>query len=174
MNWYKIAKHSYSWIGAELPKKIANKIQKWGKENIPNDILYRAKEFGRELETHITVKYGLTTDNYGIIKELFKDEKPIKARLGKIGFFKANSDFDVVIIKVDSKDLHKINEKINNNLNDEDKFDVYKPHCTIAYVKKGEAAKYAGDDIFDGEEIIFDELVFNDYNDNRTKIKLNN
>ena len=174
MNWYKIAKKSYSWMCVEIHKKIANEIQKWGKDNIPDDDLYRPKEFGRELETHITVKYGLTVDNHEMIKGLFKDEKPIKAKLGKIGFFKNSDDFDVVIIKIDSKDLHRINENINNNLNDEDKFNDYRPHCTIAYVKKGKAAKHAGDDIFNGKEIIFNKLIFEDYNDHKTEIKLSN
>jgi len=80
--------------------------------------------------------------------------------LGKIGCFVNNDEYDVVIVKIESKDLEKLHRKIKEDLKVTLTHDEYKPHCTVAYVKKGEARKYAGNDIFEGTEITFKEAVF--------------
>lgn len=153
---------------ARFDKALANKVVQWGKDNIPNDIL---SKHGREEDVHVTIKYGLHTENFDLIKTIFKDEKPIKLELGKIGYFRGD-DNDVVLIKVNSDDLVKLNEKICNELQYTDTFSEYKPHCTIAYVKKGEAHKYAGDSFFKGQKITVNKIIFTDKIDNEYKINL--
>ena len=156
------------WIAVRLEGSVKSKIKKWGKENIPDEILTGD---GREEDTHITVVYGLCADQRETVKSIVKDFGSIKATLGKVGFFK-NPEFDVVIIKIESEGLHKLNEKIVKVLNVESTHSSYKPHCTIAYVTKGEAAKYAGDTVFKGEELVFDKIVFINDNKEETSIKL--
>ena len=51
-------------------------------------------------------------------------------------------------------------------------FDKYQPHCTIAYVKKGEAAQFSGNTFVEVVEIIFDKLVFINDKDKEFEIKL--
>ena len=161
MNWYKKAKKTIckGWAAVRLNTSISKKIQQWGKENIPSNDL---SEDGRETDIHITVMFGICTKNEKIVKELLSKEKPIKATLGKIGCFVNNDGFDVVIIKINSSDLESLNKKISDNLHVEETHDRYKPHCTIAYVKKGEARKHAGNTIFEGEKIVFNKAVFKD------------
>jgi len=147
------------WTAVRLDSSMSKKIQEWGKENIPSEEL---ADDGREDDIHITVLYGICTHNEEIVKTLLKTEKPIKATLGKIGCFINNDGFDVVIIKIDSPDLEELHRKIKESLNVELTHDSYKPHCTIAYVKKGEAKKYAGQDVFCGKKITFNKIIFKD------------
>lgn len=87
INWYKKAKMESckGWTAARLSSVIANKIQQWGKDNIPDDELDIAE--GRETDIHITMLYGICTKNREVVKKLLTTEKPIKATLDKIGCF---------------------------------------------------------------------------------------
>jgi len=163
MNWYKKSqnkKECTGWLAIRLDKKNAKTIQEWGNKHIPENSLFKEDGHGREKDTHITICYGICTDNLSIIKEALGKEKPIKIVLKKIGFFKPDDKYDAVIIKVESKDLEELNKKINYILNVETTYSEYKPHCTIAYVKNGEAMKYAGDTYFNNTEIILNKIVF--------------
>jgi 2'-5' RNA ligase len=173
MNWYKKAKKECEgWIAVRFSKDKANKVKQWGRDNITNDMLYTAEGYGRESDTHITVMYGVCSNDVEEFKEIIKEQKPIKAKLGKIGFFCKSDDFDVVIIKIESKDLKELHRKIKIGLEVEETFPIYKPHCCIAYVKKGEAAQFAGETIFEGDEITFNEILFKDNNKKETIVKL--
>lgn len=178
MNWYKIAKkgvsYSYSFVGVDLPKKLADKVISWGKDKIADKNLYtEEKDQGRENQIHITVKYGLHTTVADKVKKIIENEKPVKAKLGKIGLFKQDAN-DVVFIKVNSPDLRKLNKLISDNLTVTDTYPVYKPHCTIAYVQKGTCNDLEGNADFDGEEITFNSVVFvSKGTKNKTVIKLN-
>jgi len=161
MNWFKQAKKEdcKGWTAVRLRSALANKIQQWGKDNILSDEL---AEDGRETDTHITLLYGICTKNREVVKKLLTTEKPIKATLGKIGCFVNNDEFDVIIVKVNSPDLEKLHKKIKNDLRIEQTHAEYKPHCTIAYVKKGNARKHAGNTNFEGAKMTFDTVLFKD------------
>lgn len=178
MNWYKKAKKEdcKGWTAVRLSSAISKKIQQWGKNNIPDNELNIAGEWGdgRETDTHITMLYGICTKNREVVKKFLTTEKPIKATLGKIGCFVNNDDFDVVIVKVDSPDLEKLHKKIADELKVEETHDEYKPHCTIAYVKNGNARKHAGDTVFEGAKMTFNKVVFKDgISEQETMISLN-
>ena len=173
MNWFKKTAKTgcKGWTAVRLSKGIANKIQQWGKDNIPSDEL---ADDGRETDTHITLLYGLCTNNREVVKKLLTTEKPIKATLGKIGCFVSNDGFDVVIVKIDSPDLERLHKKIKDDLKVEQTHTEYKPHCTIAYVKKGEARKHAGNTSFEGAKMTFNTVLFKDGISNKeTIINLN-
>jgi len=161
MNWFKQAKKEEykGWTAVKLNTSLSKKIQQWGRDNVPSSEL---SADGRETDHHITLLYGIHTKNREVVKKLLTIEKPVKAILGKIGCFTKNNGFDVVIIKINSPDLHRLHKKIKEELNVKLTHDVYVPHCTIAYVKKGEAMKYAGKTIFQGEKITFNKIIFKD------------
>jgi 2'-5' RNA ligase len=168
MNWYKIAKKNEcsGWIAVRLPQIPAKKIKKWGRDNIPNSMLSEEEGKGRELDTHITLLYGVCENSKKEVEEILKEYKTIKVKLGEVGFFRKSPDFDVVIVKIISDDLKKLHEKIKRKLDVTESFPVYKPHCCIAYVKKGEGSQFAGDTFVDGTNITFNKVVFiNDRND---------
>ena len=175
MNWYKKAKKEEcsGWLAVRLPQTPSNKIKQWGRKNVPDNILFKEDGKGRESDTHITILYGICADEVDVIKSLLKDQKPIKVTLKKIGFFKNSEDgFDPLIIKVESKDLNDLNERISYSLNIESTYSEYKPHCTIAYVKSGEAMQFAGNDVFNNTEIILNKIVFVNNKEEETEIIL--
>jgi 2'-5' RNA ligase len=111
---------------------------------IDDEDLYEPKDetgFGREIEPHITILYGLHNDipDSDIEKEIDLLKVP-KLKLGKVSSF-SNDKFDVLKFDIESKDLHAANKKFIKFPFTSD-YPKYHPHCTIAYVKKGMADKY--------------------------------
>lgn len=134
--------YSYGCIMAMIEGTAKDKIVKLSRELISDDIIYdnKTKEYGREIESHITIKYGLTKV-YGKkeVEAFLLGIKPFKVKICGIGIFE-NEDFDVVKLNVSSKELDELNEKFCN-LPNEDKYKIYHPHSTLAYVKPGEGKK---------------------------------
>jgi len=167
MSWYKKAAKKITckgWTAVRMDANTSKKIQQWGKDNIPAEELNDGGDYGggRETDTHITILYGICTKNRDAVRSILEEEKPITATLEKVGCFVNNDDFDVVIVKVSSPDLERLNNKIADELHVEKTHGEYKAHATIAYVKKGNARKHAGDTVFQGEKIIFNKAVFKD------------
>ncbi len=92
---------------------------------------------------HLTLLYGLekgvTEDQVQSIIDNFKGE--IKIEIDGINLFE-NEQFDVLKFNVVSdaglQQLHDELSKLPNT----DKFPIYKPHITIAYLNKGMGKKY--------------------------------
>jgi 2'-5' RNA ligase len=149
----------FSSTQVDLPSELATK-QSVEASKIPDGELAAD---GREETPHITLKYGLHTDNPQDVAEILKGEGPIKAKIGKVSVFpaKEGADYDVVKMDVDSPDLHRLNKKISDGLKVTDTHPEYKPHVTLAYVKAGEGAKYAGkQNSLTGQEVTLDKVLF--------------
>lgn len=129
-------------------------------------------EDGREMEPHITVKYGLHDEQPDATATVLKGESPIEAKLGKLSLFK-NDNFDVVKLDVDSPDLHRLNGAIAE-LPHTDTYPDYTPHMTLAYVKPGRGAKYEGKHVhgLSGKSVPFTHIVFSAKNRTKTRIPL--
>lgn len=155
----------------------ASKIRNFA-SRIPDSELYTEEKndsYGRENEPHITVKYGLKTNDPSDVKKIVSNHPPIKAKMGKVSIFE-NGKYDVVKVEIDSPDLHALNKKIEDeaeiSLPKNETFD-YSPHATIAYVKPGEGRKYIGDKFFEGGEATFDEITVSTRDGRQHQIKLN-
>lgn len=143
LNWYKTAKqveHSYSWVYIELPKDICDAMKEFSKEIDPDDLFEGEGDGGLETDFHVTVKYGLLTEDVKDIKECLDGLKGGKVHLGSSSIFEGEK-YDVVKITVESESLNKLHENLNS-LPHEDKHMEYHAHATIAYVKKGKGKKY--------------------------------
>ena len=105
------------------------------------------------------------------LRELLKDEPPIKIRFGKTKIF-SNSDYDVVMVEVKSADLKRINKKIADAIPHTSTHQVYVPHATIAYVKSGLGKKYIGRDDLEGVEETHHSIYFSNRNREETEIPL--
>ena len=142
-------------------------------ESIPDSDL---AEEGREDKPHITVKYGLHTDDAEDVREIVEGFGPISVRFGTTKIFPAKEDDedgqDVVYVSVESDALHRLNELISDELECTDKFPAYVPHVCLAYVKPGMGQKYVGMVAVDGEEITFDEIQFSNVDKEKTVISL--
>lgn len=112
---------------------------------IDEDDLYLGAEdesgYGREVEPHVTILYGIHTDVADDeVEELIEQIKKPKITLDKVSTF-SNPKFDVIKFDVESDDLHKYN-KLLKTLPHTDTYPEYHPHVTIAYLKKGVVDKY--------------------------------
>lgn len=121
--------------------------QKWW-DKIQNEIEdediygpHEGRNYGREDLPHVTILYGVhkDVDDKEIKSRVEQIEAP-KITLKKIGKFE-NDNFDVLKFDIQSDDLHNMND-LFKELPYTNDYPDYKPHATIAYLKKGSAKKY--------------------------------
>lgn len=127
----------------DLVKEIQNSIKK--DDLYTEDDNEYGYEYGLEKDTHVTLVACL--DNDVDLKSLKKCLKPLSEYdvvLKDISVFE-NDDFDVLKCSVISKTLLDSNEEIRNKFETHSNFETFKPHLTIAYMKKGKADKYKKD-----------------------------
>lgn len=160
--------HDFSSTQVNLSGKLADSLISLGKEIPDSDLA----DDGRETEPHITVKYGLHTDDHKPIQNILKDEKPITLRLGKTSLFPPNEEDGYEVVKADvvSPDLHRLNKKISG-LPHTDTHPEYKPHATVAYVKIGKGKKYVGRDL-SGHEYTTDHIIFSSKSGKKVPVHL--
>lgn len=154
-----------------LPDSVAKAVKEMGK-SIPESEIYTEpdKEYGREDQPHVTVHYGLEAEPKAVQK-LVKDFGNVTLKLGKTSIFEGEK-YDVLKVGVEGDDIHRLNALLKKEYPVDSKFPNYQPHITIAYMKKGEAAKYAGDDRFDGLTVPISRFVFSDKERNHVPISL--
>ena len=171
----EIKKYDYSSILFELPEELTDNIISWGFDNIGNDDLIYDEidpDFGREDYIHVTITYGIHSEHDKECRDLLKNENKVMCQLGEMTLFTKNDNFDVLVINVLSHGLHNLNKKINLSVNTTQLHSEYKPHITIAYLKKGAGKQFIGDKTFDGEKFEIDKIVFSSKNGIKTCIKL--
>ena len=171
--WKIESGYDYSSTQVNISDDLAERIMSWGEENIPDEDIYTGDDnMGREDTPHITVLYGIVTQNADEVIELLSGEGPVKATLGKVSLFENSDDYDVVKIDIDSKDLSRVNKLLSDNLENENDFPEYKPHITIAYVKQGSGKLYSGSSEFEGVETSFKQIRFSTKEEEPTFIAL--
>jgi 2'-5' RNA ligase len=99
------------------------------------------RSYGKEVEPHVTVLYGIHADvpDEDVEKLIDEISRP-KINLGKVSTFE-NELFDVLKFDIESPDLVELNKKFKE-LPHTSEHPNYHPHATIAYLKKGTAKKY--------------------------------
>ena len=152
----EIITHSYSNVQIAAPHDVAQKVVQFGL-TIPDEEIYTDQDdpsMGRELIPHITVKWGLLTEDPNEVESLIEDDaQAFGVVLGKVSVFE-NSDkpYDVVKIDVEGGEYLQYLYTRLSSLENRDDNPQYVPHMTIAYVKKGAGEKYKGDGTFVGVE----------------------
>lgn len=146
-------------------KDIQSKIKK---EDIHQD---SNNTMGLEDNPHVTLLYGLhknvTTDD---VKKALKNLKlPDTIKVKGISKFE-NDEYDVLKFDVDKKGLSEINTALKE-LPYTNKYDDYKPHLTIAYLKKGKADKYINKISDINKNINIQSIDFVDINKKKSKLK---
>lgn len=130
--------YKYSCLMWFVPEFYSDLINSWGKLNIPDDKLYidpLDPALGREDEIHLTIKYGLHTKNPEDVKKIVSNFPSFPVSFGKISKFNSEA-YDVIKMEIISEKLMELNAIITSSLKCTDKYPIYKPHVTIAYVKK--------------------------------------
>lgn len=167
-NWVLNESYSYSCVMATINY---DHIVNWSKKNISEkDLYYKENKSGYELDPHVTVLYGLHTTNVDEIKEKLKNQEKFDIKFGKVSKF-TNDDYDVLKIEVESDTLRRLNDKLKS-LKYTSAYNSYKPHCTLAYIKKDSCEELVGSKEFFNKKIEVKELVFSPSSGETVKINL--
>ena len=124
----------------DCPDELHRHILKELVPQIPEELLVKDKEettFGIESESHCTLLFGVedNKETTAAIKKYFTKPITIKS-LSKIDYF--DNEETAAYIPVESEDLTKLHQALRKELPNKQKAGDYKPHVTIAYLKKGE------------------------------------
>ena len=110
-------------------------------DEIDKDDVYEGDGTGLETEPHVTLLYGLHSDEIKDDEVLDASSKGIQSMgLGNPSLFE-NDKYDVLKFDVEAPFLYDINKELSKLPHTTD-FPDYHPHCTIAYLKPGKGAKY--------------------------------
>jgi len=169
----KLISYDYSSVQFDLPKTLADKVLSWGKKRIHVTDLYAEEDkYGRENEIHVTVKYGLHTNDMRKVKKIVNGFGSFAISLGSISrFVPTDKDYDVVKVEVDSDELSKLHLLLGN-LTNSDEHSVYRAHCTVAYVKRGCCTNLSGNTDLKGETARVSKLTFSPHTGTKCEIKL--
>jgi 2'-5' RNA ligase len=167
--------HPYSSALVNLPDDLARRILEWSDDEIPDSLLYTDPDnpaFGREDQPHVTLLNRLQTTDARPIKQAVQNESPGTITLGTMSIFTSHDDFDVLKIGVEGDVVAKLHRALDSSLKSSGAYPSYVPHVTIAYVKKGKADKFVGDETFKGEKFKVTEFVFSSKSGEQTNIKI--
>lgn len=167
-----IGPHKFSSTQIQLDDKAADEIRTFG-ATIPTEEL---AEDGVETDIHVTVKYGIHTDDVSEIEDALHSWSGKEAMylVGKTSLFPATEDhpYDVLKMNVISGNLHELNRLISDSVECTDTYPVYKPHVTVAYLKAGEGKKYVGRTLIHGDWRRASVLAFSDKAGTRYPVRL--
>ena len=144
---------------------------------IPEARIYdNGDQNGRQKEIHATIKFGLDPEtDLNEMLAFCSGIAPFKVRFGKANVFVAE-DYVVLKIRLQSAVLNALNGEVKKRFKYKDTFRDYRPHATIAYLKKDEKDPYWFQeyctDQFEGKEAVITELVYS-AKGKKTRIKMN-
>ena len=127
---------------AIIPEELKNQIRKLQK-GIPKDILDTHEDArgwvknGLQALLHITVLFGVDDDINDQVRKIFGKYPSIEISADKLDYFD-NDDITVAVIRCSSDSLRELHNELKKNIANEDTHPTYKPHITVAYLKKGE------------------------------------
>lgn len=166
----KTDKHKYSSTQVDISGPVAAALKRASLAIAEEDLA----DDGRETNFHATVKYGLESDDPEAVRAIVEAAAPFTAKLGETSIFaaKEGADYDVVKADVESPELHALNKAIADATPHTDTHPTFQPHVTLAYVKPGKGAKYAGRTDLLGRRVKVDRVVFSDRDGKTTEIML--
>lgn len=163
------ANHEYSCVMLRLPPELAAGVKAMA-ASIPDEDL---APDGREDDPHVTVKFGLHTNDVNEVRDVLTGVGPVGVRFGGVSLFE-NEEHDVVKLDVSGQSLHALNSIVSHELECTDTHPTYKPHCTIAYVKAGLGKGYRDKlvNLLAGKTATFTQVVFSDKERNHQMVSL--
>ena len=160
----------YSYVYVEIPEPFRSGILTYANELIEKDQL---TEQGLETDPHVTIKYGIKTNDVGEVAKALGKFNPIRLMFGITSVFIADDihDYDVVKIDIFGLTLSKLRKSITDNLNTVDQYKLFYPHITLGFVEPKTAIKYIGTNPVMGEKVVVDSVVFSNMDKVKWRIK---
>lgn len=168
-SYLTLQERKFSSTQIQIPREQAALLFQIGDLVLDGDL--NLAEGGRENDAHVTVKYGLHTDDFRDVAAVVKGRGAVTFTFGKTNFF-STTNYDVLYVDVKSEALVRLNNLIATNLEVTDTHPTYQPHATIAYLKPGRGEMYKGLGLLDGVVAYADILVFSNTQDVKTEISL--
>lgn len=172
--------YSYGCLMVRLPKPLADKVRGFGL-SLPDDRLYVCDgkgdiQGGRDSIPHVTVKYGIMTIDPDEVARVVESVEPFEVRLGRCSVFH-NEESVVLKLGVDSPGMVALHHNVCMKLDHVDTYRDYRPHITVAYLKKNDKDPYYYrkfyDDSFAGEGFVADQVEFSTPAGNHYVMSLN-
>ena len=110
---------------------------------MPDEFLKKTEDAitGIPNEMHITVKYGLLTEDINEVMGALAGTQPFTVTLGRASVFH-NDKESVVKLGVESRELREFHNKVCKGLKNVNLHPEFRPHVTVAYVIKREDDPY--------------------------------
>jgi len=168
----KFAAYSNASTQVNVPDNIAGKLEQFSKALIPDEDLAGK---GREMQAHITLKYGVDEDAEGL-RRAVQGVTPFPVTFGKLHVFtpsEASEGTAPIVIEVVGSGLKTLKEKIDAEIgNRPDNFPDYQPHITLAYVKPDVSQKYEGLDGLKGISFMVREVALSRKSETQEVVQL--
>lgn len=127
---------SYGYVGVDMPRSIALRTALIQQMIDPEDIYEDKGGFGLEKRPHITVAYGHDQEDPQTAREAIQDIIDGEGTVGGLSVFD-NPDYKVLKFDVESPTLHELHKAFRDKVGLPGMtFKDYKPHMTVAYLKK--------------------------------------
>lgn len=168
------AKYQHGSTQANIPSgsDAANALATARDRIAPSDLMGK----GKETEAHVTVRYGIQSDDVEGVKKYLASLAPFEATLGKTDKFAPSEHSEgaaVIIAPIESPELHKINAELEKHGDfTEPSFKKYVPHATLAYVDPAKADRYVGMSVTQGKKFPIHEIAITDKHGAQQVVKL--
>ena len=155
---------SYGCVMIRIPMPLAEEVKGYA-ASIPSSFRKRTEDAptGIPTEVHITVKYGILTEDENEVAETLAGCDPVVVRLGRTGIFH-NPQEAVLRIAVESEGLRALHNRVCRGLKTVSLYREFRPHVTVAYLVKKEEDPYYYRafyrDDFGGKEFKASQVVF--------------
>ena len=126
------------------PESEASQALKAMRDDIPDDVLGAG---GKETDPHITLRYGIQSDDTSELATFLAQQKPFEVMLGRLTTFPMGEDGVPLIVTAEARELRLLEKEIDKHGDFIDRtFPEYKPHATVAYIKDEKTAKIISGD----------------------------
>lgn len=155
---------SYGCVMIRLPQHLDAEIRGYAAV-VPDTLLVKTEDAGSGIpdEIHVTVKYGLLTTDANEVADAIVGTEPIIVTLGRVGIFH-NEKNAVLKIAVESRGLRALHNRVCSQIEHVNTYGDYRPHVTLAYLKKREDDPYYYrvfySDEFEGRQFEVSRVVF--------------
>ena len=126
------------------PESEASQALKAMRDDIPDDVLGAG---GKETDPHITLRYGIQSDDTSELATFLAQQKPFEVILGRLTTFPIGDYGVPLIVTAEARELRLLEKEIDKHGDFIDRtFPEYKPHATVAYIKDEKTAKIISGD----------------------------